>query len=76
MQEEWVTDGVRYLILITEGARGAWILSLLLAGGLLMLMLGLRQRPRRISLLGLALVAVGMLFRIARAMTIRFNGEI
>jgi hypothetical protein len=74
MRDEWFVSTVNYLALAAEGTSGAWKISLLLAGGILMLVLGLRQRPRLISWLGFALVAAGLILLSIRAMTISYFG--
>lgn len=74
MRDEWFVPAVSYLVLAAEGTSGAWKISLLLAGGILMLVLGLRRRPRRISWLGLALVAAGLILISIRAITISYFG--
>lgn len=76
MEDKWLRNAVNYFVLAAEGTSGAWKISLLLAGGILMLVLGLRRRPWRISVLGLALIAAGLILLSIRAMTIRYFGII
>lgn len=68
--EEWIATVVRYLVLLSEGALGATLLCLLLAGGLLLL----ARKPHRMSWLGLILIVAAITVLVIRAITISFFG--